>query len=398
MNYIHKYTTCIIQYLYIYIMISSAGMALPAYIGNDNFIILTLLMGIYYVLKKKTLFHLQKQYLLFIGCLFFSMLLVIIGSTLSLGTALSVTSIPLIIYTTYKIDPRNYLQRFVKLIFYIALISIILFTIIRLFGFNSFSGIFPHLYTSFYREGQVYSYGGFLYRFVTLHSDRNCGPFGEPGQYQCVLAVALYFTLFRPLLFSQKYTKCFKIATLICILFIIGIIGFFMGRNNVNIQIFIDTSMTVLPFFAIGYIFRKYTHILEPNKWDKYWILFVLMSGGITYLLSGGNLMYIENKFDVHPIAFYVSGITGTLCVLFISKAIVKIPFISYIGRYSIMLLVTHLLLLAVVSLIINKIISNHDRAYWCTVCITLASYSIIIPLMKRFLPFVTAQKDLFKV
>ena len=89
-------------------MISSAGMALPAYIGNDNFIILTLLMGIYYVLKKKTLFHLQKQYLLFIGCLFFSMLLVIIGSTLSLGTALSVTSIPLIIYTTYKIDPRNY--------------------------------------------------------------------------------------------------------------------------------------------------------------------------------------------------------------------------------------------------------------------------------------------------
>lgn len=206
--------------------------------------------------------------------------------------------------------------------------------------------------------------------------------------------IIFYFCL----IFIEKYTKCFKIATLICILFIIGIIGFFMGRNNVNIQIFIDTSMTVLPFFAIGYIFRKYTHILEPNKWDKYWILFVLMSGGITYLLSGGNLMYIENKFDVHPIAFYVSGITGTLCVLFISKAIVKIPFISYIGRYSIMLLVTHLLLLAVVSLIINKIISNHDRAYWCTVCITLASYSIIIPLMKRFLPFVTAQKDLFKV
>ena len=170
-------------------MISSAGMALPAYIGNDNFIILTLLMGIYYVLKKKTLFHLQKQYLLFIGCLFFSMLLVIIGSTLSLGTALSVTSIPLIIYTTYKIDPRNYLQRFVKLFFYIALISIILFTIIRLFGFNSFSGIFPHLYTSFYREGQVYSYGGFLYRFV-----------------------ALYFTLFRPLLFKEKERMLYMIV------------------------------------------------------------------------------------------------------------------------------------------------------------------------------------------
>ena len=71
--------------------------------------------------------------------------------------------------------------------------------------------------------------------------------------------IIFYFCL----IFIEKYTKCFKIATLICILFIIGIIGFFMGRNNVNIQIFIDTSMTVLPFFAIGYIFRKYTHILD---------------------------------------------------------------------------------------------------------------------------------------
>ena len=87
-----------------------------------------------------------------------------------------------------------------------------------------------------------------------------------------------------------------------------------MGRNNVNIQIFIDTSMTVLPFFAIGYIFRKYTHILEPNKWDKYWILFVLMSGGITYLLSGGNLMYIENKFDVHPMTDLIPISTFNSC------------------------------------------------------------------------------------
>lgn len=36
--------------------------------------------------------------------------------------------------------------------FYIALISIILFTITRIYGFNSFSSIFPHLYTSFLEE------------------------------------------------------------------------------------------------------------------------------------------------------------------------------------------------------------------------------------------------------
>lgn len=209
-------------------MMSSAGMAFPAYIGNDNYIILILLMGMYYILNKKALLHLQTHFLLFIGCLFLSMLLVVIGSTLSLGTALNVTSIPLIIYATYKIDPANYLQRLVKLIFYIALISLILFTATRLFGFNSFSGIFSHLYTSFYREGQVYSYGGFLYRFVTLHSNRNCGPFGEPGQYQCILSVALYFTLFRPYLFEARERMRYMIVfflTLITTLSTSGYIG-----------------------------------------------------------------------------------------------------------------------------------------------------------------------------
>lgn len=228
MNRIHKNIVGLIQYLYIYIMMSSAGMAFPAYIGNDNFVILVLLMGIYYVFRIKTISYLQTHFLLFIGCLFFSMLLIVIGSTLSLGTALSVTSIPLIIYATYKIDPINYLQRLVKLIFYIALISLVLFTATRLLGFNSFSRVFPHLYTSFYREGQVYSYGGFLYRFVTLHSDRNCGPFGEPGQYQCVLSVALYFILFRPNLFDAQKRIQYMIVfflTLITTLSTSGYIG-----------------------------------------------------------------------------------------------------------------------------------------------------------------------------
>lgn len=140
--------------------------------------------------------------------LVFSMLLVIIGSTLSLGTALSVTSIPLIIYTTYKIDPRNYLQRFVKLIFYIALISIILFTIIRLFGFNSFSGIFPHLYTSFYREGQVYSYGGFytvLSPYIVIEIVVHLASRANTNAYLLSPYISLYFAPF----FLKKKNECY---------------------------------------------------------------------------------------------------------------------------------------------------------------------------------------------
>lgn len=59
-----------IQYIYIYVMMSSAGMALPSFIGNDRFIILVLMMGIFYVFFKPSVSRLQKSYLTFIGVFF----------------------------------------------------------------------------------------------------------------------------------------------------------------------------------------------------------------------------------------------------------------------------------------------------------------------------------------
>ena len=196
----------------------------------------------------------------------------------------------------------------------------------------------------------------------------------------------------------RKCINSFKVTVLGLLMFIIGFIGLYLGRVNINLPMFVDTTMTTLPFFAIGYIFRIYSNILIKNKYDKYWPLFVLFLVGITYGLSGGETMFIENKFDINPFVFYIRGITGTLCILYLSKAIVRLPFISYIGRYSIMILLTHLLVLAVISMIINRFIHNADWAYFITVCITLASYIVIIPLMKRFLPYVTAQKDVLRV
>lgn len=209
--------TAFIQYLYIYVMMSSAGMALPSYMGNDKFIILVFLMGVFYVFFKPSARRLQNSYLTFIGAFFMSMLLIVASSTLSIGTTFSITSILLIVYASFKIDVQHYIQRLIKLIYYIAFISIIIFAVTKTLGFGVSAVLYPFLYPSFSQD-EIYSYGGFIYRFVFLHSERNCGPFGEPGQYQCVLSVALYFVLFRSYLFTEKerfrYLLVFFVALL----------------------------------------------------------------------------------------------------------------------------------------------------------------------------------------
>lgn len=74
-----------------------------------------------------------------------------------------------------------------------------MYSLTRIYGVGIFNPIFPYLTkvsSDTLAEG-VYSYGGYIYRWTTVHSLRNCGPFGEPGQYQGVLSVALYFSLFK---------------------------------------------------------------------------------------------------------------------------------------------------------------------------------------------------------
>lgn len=212
-----KDKTAFIQYIYIYVMMSSAGMALPSYLGNDRFIILVLLMGVFYVFFKPSTLRLQNSYLTFVGAFLMSMLMIVASSTLSIGTTFSITSILLIVYASFKIDAQHYIQRLIKLIYYIAFVSIIIFAITKTLGFGVSAVLYPFLYPSFSQD-EIYSYGGFVYRFVFLHSDRNCGPFGEPGQYQCILSVALYFVLFRSYLFTEKerfrYLLVFFVALL----------------------------------------------------------------------------------------------------------------------------------------------------------------------------------------
>ena len=222
-----------VQYILIYCALSLGGMALPIYIGADLFLVSILIScSIYLFFIKKEEF-IGTTFSYFIGALSISLLLPILFSDLSLGTSLRIICILLLIYTTIHIDKRHVLQRFLQIAYLLAAISIILFFLTYIWGFNVVSPLFPYLLPS-YSEGMLYSYTSPVYNFVFLHSDRNCGPFGEPGQFQCMLTVALYFSLFHSRLIAKnrqkKYIAILTIALLttlstsgyIAFIFIIG--------------------------------------------------------------------------------------------------------------------------------------------------------------------------------
>lgn len=123
---------------------------------------------------------------------------------------------------------------------------------------------------------------------------------------------------------------------------LVGMFGIGLYLFGINLPIYLDSSMTALPFFMFGYVSNKYTDILLPQKWDKWLPVIIIIFFLIVYLIAPFYSLKF-NSLNVHAIlTMYPAGLLGTLGVIFIAKWLHYIPLIVYWGRYSIMILVSH--------------------------------------------------------
>lgn len=214
-----------------------------------------------------------------------------------------------------------------------------------------------------------------------------------------LLNIIFYFILV-PIKAISSNSKVIVLSLLV-IGFAVGLFGsaYLAAPPQCDLPGFVDSAMSALPFFVMGYLFNRYTDILVPNKWDKYLPVIIVVCFAVAFYVDG-DCSYKQNVYDVNPIVQYVCGMMGVLGVVFTAKMLRNLPFVAYWGRYSLMILVTHALLLQVYMPIARKFLSDLPQAVMATIVLiaVMFSYQLIIPIMKRFLPYFTAQKDLIDV
>lgn len=218
--------------------------------------------------------------------------------------------------------------------------------------------------------------------------------------------MALFFTniIFYCITGLSNSNNQIKIWRVVLLSFIVGSIGVILGNEHINIPFFIDTSMTAIPFFCTGYVLRKYTNILYPNRLDRYssvviMVLCLIFLIPYNYGSSIGAL--ISNRININPILFYGCGIGGTLVVLLFSKAAFGLRLfvpIQYIGRYSIIILLVHQVLCKTITRYFLSFFPNDSIGVALTFIIVILLSSACIPIFKRCIPKFTAQEDLFKL
>ena len=210
-------------------------------------------------------------------------------------------------------------------------------------------------------------------------------PLGALWFLYCLFRINIVFYLIYIL--AGRFQRS-SLVIILCSV-VIGAIGWASRLMGFTIPFFGYTVFLNLPFFMFGYLLFRQTSALKPNRFDKYLWLQILAAAAV--VIVGRNLL--------DPITrTYVCGMAGTYGVLMLAKLLNRLPMFSYFGRYSIMILVTHMLLCMICLEAFKRIGLSQLVAFWLSLFIVLLSYYLIIPFMRKYMPHVTAQKDVIKV
>lgn len=204
----------------------------------------------------------------------------------------------------------------------------------------------------------------------------------------CLFWANIYFYMLQ--MFVEN-----DILKAICVLLICGA-GLLLGEYNIFLPCMMDVAMTALPFFYIGYLLKR-TNLLTPNRFDRYNLLFAIaLWGGAFCAERYCNVGYISLHYNRYQGSFALDAIVAVcsvMAVLYMCKTIKYLPLVSYCGRYSIILLCTHHLYYRPLLLLVGKILPEYS--IYVSALLTLLLCILSIPLCKRFIPQVCAQKDL---
>lgn len=192
------------------------------------------------------------------------------------------------------------------------------------------------------------------------------------------------------LVFKNKYLRL--TAVLIC-----GVLGYYCGQNKISLPMFFATSLSVMPFFYVGYILKQ-TPILYANKMDKFnwlWVLLLSLISAYCIYLQPQEQNFLSN--DLHGgVTAYIGSTTLVVTLLILCKMIKSLPVISYIGRYSIITLLTHIFFTGGYRQLLKATFGEDLIGIsWYVTILTVLSCLIAVPICIRLIPWFVAQKDI---
>lgn len=183
---------------------------------------------------------------------------------------------------------------------------------------------------------------------------------------------------------------------LVLAVFALSALGYWMGVSRIQLPWMMDSSLVAMPYFLLGWGVKR-LGALEPTRYDKWGILALVAVALPIY--------YLSDFINLHSQAFpaywklYLLPYVAILSLFWACKSLPRIPVMCHYGRYSLIILGTHqLILIPIRSLFILKF--GMEDGIELTLIVFVLTFLVewpLIWLLKTYAPRFTAQEPFFK-
>lgn len=238
--------------------------------------------------------------------------------------------------------------------------------------------------------------GGGKLGFMPVKEDSFWSIIFNDIQY-CMPVWFLFSLFFCNLIFCIIYRICkgrrlfIFLSVLVCCS-----MGYILYHTETRLFLYLDTSLTAIPFFFAGWCMRD-INLLKPSSIDNLMVcLSILAIAAIVMIFRFFPSLGIDFRNNLFPesgtLITYFLGLIFIIATLSILKKIQWLPFLSYIGKYSLIVLCIHTQLLNIFH---NAFSEEYGLM---TMGLTLLTCWLAIPVLKEYLPRFTAQKDSLRI
>ena len=186
----------------------------------------------------------------------------------------------------------------------------------------------------------------------------------------------------------------------VCIaVLLLAITGFVIESHQIELPWYITSSLIGLPYFVLGYYIKQLGWLQSKViRWLGILQFFVVII--ILFFIVRDYTKVDTFTLSSFLVYRYVIPFGSVLSLFWLCKCFPhRIPIVTFLGRYSLIVLGTHMFLVSYLYLIPIKIFGEDKSGIWRLFLFLLIILLelIIVPFMRDKFPRFTAQKEFFK-
>ena len=173
--------------------------------------------------------------------------------------------------------------------------------------------------------------------------------------------------------------------------------GYAVEKASIFLPCMLDAAMIGMPFFYFGYLLKKSPLLYSETK-TSYTLLLSALLFCVAYVTDKmfSPIIFFHDKIiEGNLLAMAVLACSSVVALLLLCKSVKRLPVVSYIGRYSIISLCLHHLFYRPLQLCVRAVPCLQEYEIYIVSLLTIALCMASIPVCIKYLPYVTAQRDL---